>query len=91
MFNGAPRSSNISRFCNVRDYIPEWAERGWTLQELVLSRTTFVNSAWEPLGRPVEGLGPYYYVLPLYRPLLWPQQDAGRLKAFWDPNPLASC
>jgi hypothetical protein len=41
---------------------PNWATRGWTLQELVLSKMAFyVNSLWEPLSRSVEGLGPYYY------------------------------
>ncbi|KAM3070199.1 hypothetical protein ACMFMG_003763 [Clarireedia jacksonii] len=41
---------------------PKWSTRGWTLQELVLSKMTFyVNSAWKPLTRPAEGLGPYYY------------------------------
>jgi hypothetical protein len=41
---------------------PNWATRGWTLQELVLSKMTFhVNSLWQPLTRSVEGLGPYYY------------------------------
>jgi len=41
---------------------PKWASRGWTLQELVLSKMTFyVNSLWQPLSRSVEGLGPYYY------------------------------
>lgn len=41
---------------------PNWATRGWTLQELVLSKMAFyVNSLWQPLTRSVEGLGPYYY------------------------------
>jgi len=65
LFPDKLREPNITRFDEVRDYVPEWAERGWTLQELVLSRNTFyVNSAWEPLGRPIENLGPYYYICP---------------------------
>lgn len=50
-------------FCSFDDVShPKWATRGWTLQELVLSKMTFyVNSLWQPLTRPVEGLGPYYY------------------------------
>jgi hypothetical protein len=41
--------------------IPKWSTRGWTLQELVLSKMTFyVNSGWKTLPRSVEGLGPYY-------------------------------
>jgi hypothetical protein len=51
---------NFSSFDDVSD--PKWATRGWTLQELVLSKMTFyVNSLWKPLARSVEGLGPYYY------------------------------
>ncbi|KAF3759967.1 hypothetical protein M406DRAFT_348654 [Cryphonectria parasitica EP155] len=56
---------NYKSFHNIRDDPPEWSTRGWTLQELVLSKMTFyVNSAWEPLGRPVENLGPYYFFCP---------------------------
>ncbi|PMD31911.1 hypothetical protein L207DRAFT_471987 [Hyaloscypha variabilis F] len=41
---------------------PKWATRGWTLQELVLSKMAFyVNNLWQPLSRGAEGLGPYYY------------------------------
>jgi hypothetical protein len=51
---------NFRNFAGVEE--PNWATRGWTLQELVLSKMTFhVNSLWQPLTRPVEGLGPYYY------------------------------
>jgi hypothetical protein len=51
---------NFRSFDRVKK--PNWATRGWTLQELVLSKMTFhVNSLWQPLARSVEGLGPYYY------------------------------
>ncbi|PVH68825.1 hypothetical protein DL98DRAFT_628893 [Cadophora sp. DSE1049] len=51
---------NFDSFDTVKS--PKWATRGWTLQELVLSKMTFyVNNLWEPLSRPAEGLGPYYY------------------------------
>jgi Heterokaryon incompatibility protein (HET) len=51
---------NFPSFADVKE--PNWATRGWTLQELVLSKMTFhVNSLWQPLTRSVEGLGPYYY------------------------------
>ncbi|KAH8650639.1 hypothetical protein BGZ60DRAFT_520454 [Tricladium varicosporioides] len=51
---------NFHTFSDVSH--PKWASRGWTLQELVLSKMTFyVNSLWQPLSRSVEGLGPYYY------------------------------
>ncbi|KAI9642552.1 hypothetical protein NHQ30_009357 [Ciborinia camelliae] len=52
-----------ANFASFGDVVkPKWATRGWTLQELVLSKMTFyVNNMWEPLSRDVEGLGPYYY------------------------------
>jgi hypothetical protein len=51
---------NFPTFADVKE--PNWATRGWTLQELVLSKMTFyVNNLWKPLTRPEEGLGPYYY------------------------------
>ncbi|RYP64150.1 hypothetical protein DL769_006777 [Monosporascus sp. CRB-8-3] len=47
------------------EYTPEWARRGWTLQELVMSKMTFfVNSEWNPLSRPVEFLGYFYPLIP---------------------------
>ncbi|KAJ5746234.1 hypothetical protein N7520_011416 [Penicillium odoratum] len=43
----------------------EWATRGWTLQELVLSKVTYyVNSHWKRLIRPVESIGPFYFLQP---------------------------
>ncbi|TGO36281.1 hypothetical protein BHYA_0129g00020 [Botrytis hyacinthi] len=52
--------ANFSKFEDVNT--PKWSTRGWTLQELVLSKMAFyVNNLWEPLPRVVEGLGPYYY------------------------------
>ncbi|KAJ5945666.1 hypothetical protein N7454_002505 [Penicillium verhagenii] len=43
----------------------EWATRGWTLQELVLSKVTYyVNSHWNKLVRPVEAIGPFYFLQP---------------------------
>ncbi|KAJ5747156.1 uncharacterized protein N7511_008852 [Penicillium nucicola] len=43
----------------------EWATRGWTLQELVLSKVTYyVNSHWENLARPIEHIGPFYHLRP---------------------------
>ncbi|KAG4443331.1 hypothetical protein IFR05_001200 [Cadophora sp. M221] len=51
---------NFDSFDTIKS--PKWATRGWTLQELVLSKMAFyVNNLWEPLSRPAEGLGPYYY------------------------------
>ncbi|KAK3292929.1 uncharacterized protein B0H64DRAFT_403112 [Chaetomium fimeti] len=56
---------NILDFRNVKEYKPEWSTRAWTLQELVMSKTTFyVNSEWSPLSRPVESLGYFYYLIP---------------------------
>ncbi|KAE8151549.1 hypothetical protein BDV25DRAFT_138785 [Aspergillus avenaceus] len=53
----------------------EWAERGWTLQELVLSKMTYyVNSQWELLNRGIDSIGPYYPMGPfLERYLNHPQ------------------
>ncbi len=63
--NKAERTPNLASFADIRRYTPEWAEHGWTLQELVLSETTFsVNSAWELLARSIERLGHYYYIFP---------------------------
>ena len=48
-----------------------WATRGWTLQELVLSRVTYYfNSTYEPLKRDVGCLGPYYYLAPFIKQYL---------------------
>ncbi len=56
----AAEGPNFRTFADVKE--PNWATRGWTLQELVLSKMTFyVNNLWKPLARPEEGLGPYYY------------------------------
>jgi hypothetical protein len=57
------KPAELPNFCSFDSvYDPKWATRGWTLQELVLSKMTFYfNSLWQPLSRSVEGLGPYYY------------------------------
>ncbi|EAQ83480.1 hypothetical protein CHGG_09884 [Chaetomium globosum CBS 148.51] len=59
---------NIQDFRDIKKYgpkAPEWSTRAWTLQELVMSKTTFyVNSLWSPLSRPVESLGYFYYLIP---------------------------
>lgn len=56
---------NIEDFRSIYGSNPEWSTRGWTLQELVMSKMTYyVNSTWEPLGRPIESIGPFYYLCP---------------------------
>ncbi|KAI9730546.1 MAG: hypothetical protein M1834_005787 [Cirrosporium novae-zelandiae] len=57
-------SANFKEFKDVKkETKPHWATRGWTLQELALSKMAFfVNNVWTPLNRPVENLGPYYYL-----------------------------
>ncbi|KAK4154100.1 hypothetical protein C8A00DRAFT_14746 [Chaetomidium leptoderma] len=56
---------NIQGFEGIGAYDPEWSTRAWTLQELVMSKTSFfVNSDWAPLSRPVESLGYFYYLIP---------------------------
>ncbi|KAK4184200.1 hypothetical protein QBC35DRAFT_65363 [Podospora australis] len=59
---------NISSFHNIDGSNPEWSTRAWTLQELVMSKTTFyLNSTWGPLSRPVESLGYLYYLIPFIK------------------------
>ncbi|XXG97254.1 hypothetical protein Hte_003550 [Hypoxylon texense] len=60
-----PPRPNIAKFKDIADYKPEWSTRAWTLQELVMSKTTYyVNSAWELLPRPVDTIGPWYHLSP---------------------------
>lgn len=60
-----PPNPNITQFKDILNYKPEWSTRAWTLQELVMSKTTFyVNSAWELLLRPVDTIGPWYHLSP---------------------------
>ncbi|PLN76762.1 hypothetical protein BDW42DRAFT_196942 [Aspergillus taichungensis] len=57
-----------------------WATRGWTLQELVLSRVTYYfDSNYKSLERDVGSLGPYYYLAPFikqYLSLPWVKPDS---------------
>ncbi|KAI0442211.1 heterokaryon incompatibility protein-domain-containing protein [Xylaria telfairii] len=56
---------NISTYDEIHRYKPQWSTRAWTLQELIMSKTTFfVNSSWVFLSRPVESLGYWYYLCP---------------------------
>ncbi|KAG7294064.1 hypothetical protein NEMBOFW57_004126 [Staphylotrichum longicolle] len=81
---------NIQGFGDVKGYRPEWSTRAWTLQELVMSKTTFyVNSEWTPLSRPVESLGYFYYLIPFIA--LYTRGDStniyassGNLQGFWN-------
>ncbi|GKZ67397.1 hypothetical protein AnigIFM50267_001785 [Aspergillus niger] len=60
-----PRCQPVSRFDEVKEWKPTWATRGWTLQELVLSKMTFyANADWKMLSRPVDSLGFYYHFCP---------------------------
>ncbi|OJI86057.1 hypothetical protein ASPTUDRAFT_115968 [Aspergillus tubingensis CBS 134.48] len=60
-----PRCQPVSRFSEVKEWKPTWATRGWTLQELVLSKMTFyANADWKMLSRPVDSLGNYYHFCP---------------------------
>ncbi|KAI1388954.1 uncharacterized protein F4822DRAFT_263314 [Hypoxylon trugodes] len=57
--------SNITSYADIIAHKPEWSTRAWTLQELVMSKATFyVNSSWKLLSRPVEYLGPWYFLCP---------------------------
>ncbi|KAK4143389.1 uncharacterized protein C8A04DRAFT_12379 [Dichotomopilus funicola] len=88
---------NITTFGQIWGSEIEWATRAWTLQELVMSKTTFyVNSAWQPLSRPVESLGYFYSLIPfldiytegdkrnVYRSVCGENQAAG----YWDSSVL---
>lgn len=58
-------AQNMLSYKEICEYNPQWSTRAWTLQELVMSKTTFfVNSAWEFLSRPIEKLGYWYYLCP---------------------------
>ncbi|KAI5924982.1 hypothetical protein F4810DRAFT_106034 [Camillea tinctor] len=60
-----PKDANINTFDEIGSKKPEWSTRAWTLQELVMSKSTFyVNSRWARLRRPVENLGRWYYFSP---------------------------
>ncbi|KAM0261396.1 hypothetical protein ACHAQJ_002249 [Trichoderma viride] len=55
----------LDSFDKIHSTEPEWSKRGWTLQELVMSKMTFyVNSNWQLLTRPVERLGRFYHLIP---------------------------
>ncbi|ETR99711.1 hypothetical protein M419DRAFT_85181 [Trichoderma reesei RUT C-30] len=64
----------------------EWSTRGWTLQELVMSRMTyFVNADWKLLPRPVESLGRLYHLIP-YIDLYTEALDAKPGQHTWRPE-----
>ncbi|RYO90246.1 hypothetical protein DL762_002768 [Monosporascus cannonballus] len=83
------RKPNYTSFGDIDKEKPRWATRGWTLQELILSKNTFyVNSAWGPLSRPVENLGPYYYICPFIELYCYTDervpQEVDELQGFWE-------
>ncbi|PYI07675.1 hypothetical protein BO78DRAFT_469058 [Aspergillus sclerotiicarbonarius CBS 121057] len=63
--NATPRCQPVVHFEEIKEWKPTWATRGWTLQELVLSKMTFyVNADWKWLPRPIDVLGIYYHFCP---------------------------
>lgn len=83
-----PREPNFTSFGDICKDKPQWATRGWTLQELILSKNTFyVHSAWGALSRPVENLGPYYYICPFIALYCCADerglQEVEKLQGFW--------
>ncbi|PTB37180.1 uncharacterized protein TrAFT101_010914 [Trichoderma asperellum] len=69
------RTDSIQKYEDIaKEPEIEWSTRGWTLQELVMSRMTYyVNADWRLLPRPVENLGRAYHLIPhmgLYTNLL---------------------
>lgn len=66
----------------------EWSTRGWTLQELVMSRMTYyVNADWKFLHRPVENLGRTYHLIP-YIDLYTSPLDVKPTPDAWRPEVL---
>ncbi|KAF4951894.1 hypothetical protein FSARC_12787 [Fusarium sarcochroum] len=69
-FKGEPEmpeanKPGIPSFKAIGGTSPEWANRAWTLQELVMSKMAyFTNSEWKSLSRPVESLGYTYPLIP---------------------------
>jgi hypothetical protein len=58
-------NTGIPSFEAIDGTNPEWANRAWTLQELVMSKMAyFTNSEWKSLSRPVESLGYVYPLVP---------------------------
>ncbi|ETS74934.1 hypothetical protein PFICI_13418 [Pestalotiopsis fici W106-1] len=60
-----PGQAGIASFKAIKDSSPEWANRAWTLQELVMSKMAyFTNAGWVSLSRPIESLGYVYPLIP---------------------------
>lgn len=58
----------LEHFRGIEEWKPTWSTRGWTLQELVLSKMTyFVNPDWKPLERDIDNLGRYYNLCPFIK------------------------
>ncbi|KAK3306085.1 uncharacterized protein B0T15DRAFT_575293 [Chaetomium strumarium] len=69
---------NIDGFEKIQSSKLEWSTRAWTLQELIMSKTTFyANSQWTLLSRPVESLGYLYYTIPFIA--LYTRGDTGNI------------
>ena len=63
-FTKTPRRT-ITHFEDIAAAHPEWSTRAWTLQELVMSKTTFyLSPEYTPLSRPAESLGYFYHLMP---------------------------
>ncbi|PYH81279.1 hypothetical protein BO82DRAFT_336366 [Aspergillus uvarum CBS 121591] len=55
----------LDAFQHIAEWEPTWSTRGWTLQELVLSKMVyFVDASWRILPRQVDCLGRYYALCP---------------------------
>ncbi|KAK0654533.1 hypothetical protein QBC41DRAFT_386282 [Cercophora samala] len=75
--------STVQRFEDIGKWKPDWSTRAWTLQELVMSKTTFyVNADWAAISRPVESLGYIYHLVPFIA--LYTQRDKQNMFLFDD-------
>ncbi|KAH8695762.1 hypothetical protein GQ44DRAFT_832599 [Phaeosphaeriaceae sp. PMI808] len=68
----------LEHYGGIEQWEPKWSTRGWTLQELVLSKVTYyVNPNWKHLSRGVENLGQYYNLCPFIDQYTWNQEHVG--------------
>ncbi|KAJ4138784.1 hypothetical protein NW768_002657 [Fusarium equiseti] len=75
--------ANITSFEAIEGTTPEWSNRAWTLQELVMSKMAyFTNSEWKSLSRPVQSLGYIYPLIPFIH--LYTCSDIGNLYSKWN-------
>lgn len=85
---GKAATSSVVESYHFKDIIsrkPQWSTRAWTLQELVLSRTTYYTGPdWSPLRRPIESLGHFYHLVPFMSMYCGPSSSHDAAGESWD-------